>query len=109
MPPASGPGRPGTDATGRKLSVMQFADGSSPRVGIALDMGLRSLDPAAVYARPERVGSLVRDAAIQAGLGQTDSAAPWADVVRPGASGLVKPNWGMIRNGSGQVMEGGGV
>ena len=54
-----------------------------------------------MYA-PERVASLVRRALLAGGLGQSDPERPLADLIRPGDSVLLKPNWVLHRNeGSG--------
>ncbi len=54
---------------------------------------------------PEIVIPAVRDAMIQAGMGQKDPEAPLKDIVAPGMTVLLKPNWVLHMNHSGQGMQ----
>ncbi len=67
------------------------------RVGLAVEPEGRRLDFASLY-EPRRVRSLVRAALRSSGLGSEDPERPLADLVRPGASVLLKPNWVLHRN-----------
>jgi uncharacterized protein (DUF362 family) len=72
------------------------------RVGVALaPPGF----PAERLYTPQVTSSLVRDALVQAGLGKVDPQAPLADIVRPGATVLLKPNWVLHHNQGGHGME----
>jgi uncharacterized protein (DUF362 family) len=69
------------------------------RVGIALHSGDR------LYSDLPRLRALVREAAIAAGLGTLDPDAPLADIIPPGGSVLLKPNWVLDYNKSGATMD----
>ena len=53
----------------------------------------------------EMVKTFLHSALLQAGLGQQDLATPLADIIQPGMSVLLKPNWVLHTNLSGQGME----
>jgi len=74
------------------------------RVGLARlgDIGF-SLQDTDLYA-PGITRRLVREALVAAGLGASDSNAPLADLIAPGMTVLLKPNWVLHNNLSGQGM-----
>lgn len=47
----------------------------------------------APYTDPSLVATLVHEALLQAGLGRVSSAAPLVDMIEPGMTVLIKPNW----------------
>jgi uncharacterized protein (DUF362 family) len=57
------------------------------------------------YSDTGRISALVRDAAFQCGLGQADPQAPMLDIIRPGMTVLLKPNWVYHQNLGGGGME----
>ncbi|MDT8443884.1 MAG: DUF362 domain-containing protein [Desulfuromonadales bacterium] len=57
------------------------------------------------YTDRDLVARLVREAMIAGGLGQADPAVPLADIIRPGMSVLVKPNWVYHESHSGLGMD----
>ena len=63
------------------------------RVGIALDRALASAEPEEAYKDRAAVARLIRDALRQAGLGAASPEAPLCDIVAPGMTVLMKPNW----------------
>ena len=67
-------------------------------VGIAFVR--RSSSP---YADEADVRSVVRRAFVAAGLGEADRDAPLRDIIRPGATVLLKPNWVHHRNTGGHA------
>ena len=67
-----------------------------PRVGLALVPPNHRT--ARAYSDQPLVESLVRDALLAGGVGRTSATAPLADVIQPGATVLVKPNWVNHRN-----------
>jgi uncharacterized protein (DUF362 family) len=73
------------------------------RVGLALASPRRSAE--GMYDDARALHALVRDAMVQAGLGQRDVAAPLADVIPAGGSVLLKPNWVLHKNNSGASMD----
>lgn len=70
---------------------------SHSAVGIArlLDRVLLERAP---YHDPHLLGVLIREAMFQAGLGTTNVEAPLMDLVEPGMTVLLKPNWVLHRN-----------
>lgn len=68
-------------------------------VGLALG---RSTD---VYADHRELRRLLRAAFCAAGLGEKDASIPLADIIAPGASVLLKPNWVLEYNKSGATMD----
>ena len=48
---------------------------------------------------------LVRDALVQGGLGSKDASAPLCDIIAPGMTVLLKPNWVLHYNKSGKGMD----
>lgn len=48
---------------------------------------------------------LIREALIEGGLGKQDSMAPLKDIIRPGMTVLLKPNWVLHENMSGKGMD----
>lgn len=73
------------------------------RVGLALASRTRSA--AGIYDDAPALRALVRDAMVQAGLGERDPKAPLADVIPAGGSVLLKPNWVLHKNNSGAGMD----
>ncbi len=73
------------------------------------DVGLAIASPTIpavdIYKDPSRLRALVREAMLQAGLGQRDATVPLSDVVPVGGSVLLKPNWVLHENLSGAGME----
>jgi hypothetical protein len=67
-------------------------------VGLSIDHRPKNI---AINSPYRNVETLVHDALIQANLGQTDNAAPLADIIKPGMSVLIKPNWVYHHNKSG--------
>jgi uncharacterized protein (DUF362 family) len=59
----------------------------------------------APYDQTDAVRQVVRKALVAGGLGQTDPARPLADIIRPGMSVLLKPNWVLHENRSGRTMD----
>lgn len=59
----------------------------------------------AVYRNPKLLASLIRSALLAAGLGKKHPHAPLADLIEPGMTVLLKPNWVLDRNLSGQTMD----
>ena len=57
------------------------------------------------YSRRDIIEKLVRDCLLQAGLGQKNPDVPLADIIQPHMTVLVKPNWVLHYNKSGQGME----
>jgi uncharacterized protein (DUF362 family) len=57
------------------------------------------------YSDLEEISSLVRDAACQGGLGRADSQAPLLEIIQPGMTVLLKPNWVFHENQKGFGME----
>jgi len=73
------------------------------RVGLALASQARFAT--GIYDDAPALRALVRDAMIQAGLGQRDAGAPLLDVIPAGGSVLLKPNWVLHENESGAGMD----
>ena len=73
--------------------------GSLVGVAIAKSPGLD------VYEQPVLIEALVREALIAGGLGGKDPKAPLRDIVEPGMSVLLKPNWVLHVNLSGNTMD----
>ena len=73
------------------------------RVGVSRVKDPRAL--AGVYASQDQLSSLIQEAAAAAGLGETNPAAPFSDIVKPGATVLLKPNWVLHVNRSGAGMD----
>lgn len=73
------------------------------RVGLAVARGAGPADR--VYRDRKALAALVREALLQAGLGERDPKAPLADIVPGGGSVLLKPNWVLHKNNSGAGME----
>src|SRR5512136_2493509 len=71
-------------------------------VGLAL--GDRS-NSSIGYDDPEQIGSLIIEALLSAGLGQADKKAPLKDIIEPGMTVLLKPNWVLHCNMSGKGMD----
>lgn len=62
------------------------------KVGISADLSLRKGPPAACYQDPELLRCLIRDAVRQSGpSGEADFSL--SNIIRPGVSVLIKPNW----------------
>ena len=60
---------------------------------------------ASAYESRDLLRALIRDAAVGAGLGEMNPLVPFADIVKPGASVLLKPNWVLHVNRSGATMD----
>ena len=84
---------------------MRFDEPGRLSVGLALDDRRDGLKPTDAYRDEAAVARLVRRALREAGLGRKDDDAPLRDVVPEGATVLVKPNWVLDRNQSGEGME----
>ena len=67
-------------------------------VGIACDVDIQELEPQHCYNDLSVVRGLIRDAMLQSGLGRRNPAVPLADIIKPGQSVLLKPNWVYHRN-----------
>ena len=72
------------------------------RVGLAFMPEAVTLAP---YDQTDAVRQVVRKALIAGGLGQANPARPLADIIRPGMSVLLKPNWVLHENRSGRTMD----
>lgn len=57
------------------------------------------------YADERRLRTLLQECMISAGLGEKDPARPLADIIEPGSSVLLKPNWVLDTNYSGATMD----
>jgi uncharacterized protein (DUF362 family) len=69
-------------------------------------LAVHRTDPCGIsYGVRERVRALVREAMFQFGLGRKDPDVPLADVVEPGMTVLLKPNWVLHRNEGGASMD----
>jgi uncharacterized protein (DUF362 family) len=75
---------------------------AEPRVGLAF---VSLADSETNLYTPAAVQSVVREALLQAGFGVTDPAAPLRDIISPGQSVLLKPNWVHEKNFSGAGLE----
>lgn len=73
-----------------------------PRVGLAFVKGGSASQPYSPEAAIQRV---VREALVAGGLGRKDPSKPLADVIQPGMSVLLKPNWVLHENRSGRTMD----
>jgi len=60
---------------------------------------------AAPYDRDEDLRRIIREAMIAGGLGTVDESCPLSDIVKPGMSVLLKPNWVLHENRSGRTMD----
>lgn len=67
-------------------------------VGLAFHADIAACAPERAYDSAELLSGLIRDALVQAGLGAADAARPFADLIEPGMTVLVKPNWVLHRN-----------
>lgn len=77
--------------------MISTASGPST-VGLAIDRRLAGLPPDQAYDDRSAVARLVRQALLEAGLGRRDPQRPLADLIEPGMSVLLKPNWVLDRN-----------
>jgi uncharacterized protein (DUF362 family) len=71
-------------------------------------VGLALLDrniPFVGYKDPKIVGALISKALCNTGLGQEDHEAPFRDIIKPGMTVLIKPNWVLHENMSGKGMD----
>ena len=57
------------------------------------------------YDRHEDMCRIIREAMIAGGLGKVDESCPLSDIVKPGMSVLLKPNWVLHENRSGRTMD----
>lgn len=74
---------------------------SDSRVGLATSRE----DGLLAYDDGDGIAGLVRDAVRSAGFGKANPSAPLADIIRPGMTVLVKPNWVLHENKSGLGMD----
>ncbi len=74
------------------------------RVGLS-QKDISALSPGDAYQQRQLIAGLIRDALLQGGLGQKDPNAPLADIIEPGMTVLVKPNWVFHCNHTGKGME----
>ena len=74
------------------------------RVGIAKTSFEVTLDDD-IYSNTLLISKLVKDAIIQGGLGTNNPEKPLADIIAPGMTVLLKPNWVLHYNGSGETMD----
>ena len=73
------------------------------RVGIStMDFSINRVD---VPYQESLITQRVREALISGGLGQQDPKIPFADIIKPGMTVLLKPNWVLHYNQSGRGME----
>ena len=72
------------------------------RVGLAFMPDAAAQAP---YAQTDALRQVVRKALVAGGLGRRDPARPLADIIRPGMSVLLKPNWVLHENCSGRTMD----
>jgi uncharacterized protein (DUF362 family) len=61
--------------------------------------------PFSGYDVPEHVAALIAGALCSAGLGQSEKNAPLRDIIEPGMTVLLKPNWVLHSNMSGKGMD----
>lgn len=74
---------------------------SSSRIGISVN---KCGNPS-IYSDFSTISSLIHDALIQGGLGQVDRKNPFMDIIEPGYTVLLKPNFVYHENYSGTGME----
>ena len=74
------------------------------KVGLAMDSSLPD-DVTTIYGHREKIAELIRSAMIQSGLGKKNPDAPLLDIISPGMTVLLKPNWVLHENEGGQGME----
>jgi len=74
-------------------------------VGMAIDAGVAAGPPDAAYANADRVRGLVHEALLESGLGRGHQDRPLADLIEPGMSVLLKPNWVCHSNSAGYGLE----
>jgi uncharacterized protein (DUF362 family) len=72
------------------------------RVGLAFMPEASASHP---YGSIEAVRKVVREAMIAGGLGRVDPSRPLSDIVQPGMTVLLKPNWVLHENRSGRTMD----
>ena len=68
------------------------------RVGIAYEAELSGRQPESCYDDPSIIRRLVRTAMMEFGLGRNNPEIPLADIITPGQSVLLKPNWVYHKN-----------
>ncbi len=73
------------------------------RVGLALFPD--TIDRHSAYDDPAIIANIIRDAMLQSGLGQADPQAPLQDIIQPGMTVLLKPNWVFHENQGGSGMD----
>lgn len=83
---------------------MEMIPLSDNHVGLAIRHADGSHDPSRCYD-PAAVSELLREAFQASGLGIMDPRTPLADLIRPGMTVLVKPNWVLHENYSGAGMD----
>lgn len=74
------------------------------RVGIAIEDSIKQIEMDDCY-NIDLVNKLIHNALIYGGLGESDPSAPLTDIIKPGMTVLVKPNWVLHYNHSGKGME----
>jgi uncharacterized protein (DUF362 family) len=84
------------------VAAVDSMDLDESTVGLAVG---RSGPPELAYAQPEQVRALVHDALVQFGLGKTNPQVPLGDLIEPGMTVLLKPNWVLHRNEGGGSMD----
>jgi uncharacterized protein (DUF362 family) len=72
------------------------------RVGISV---IKDKFDESVYKDEMLIASLLKEALISGGLGITDQDSPMLDIIKPGMTVLLKPNWVLHYNKSGSGME----
>ena len=74
------------------------------RVGLAIAK-LEDYPDNSIYDNTLLINQLVRDALIQGGLGRNNPERPLSDIIQPGMTVLLKPNWVLHYNGSGETKD----
>ncbi|BAQ66829.1 DUF362 domain-containing protein [Geminocystis sp. NIES-3709] len=74
------------------------------RVGLAI-ANFDDYSDGSIYSNELLISQLVRDAIIQGGLGRNNPDKPLADIIEPGMTVLLKPNWVLHNNFSGETMD----
>jgi uncharacterized protein (DUF362 family) len=68
-------------------------------------LAFASAPDGSAYANHAELRRVIREAMGAFGLGQTNPAVPLSDIIEPGQSVLIKPNWVLHRNQSGATMD----
>jgi len=69
-----------------------------------MDASLRAMPPHEAYANTETIAGLIHEALVRGELGRRNEDRPLADVIQPGTTVLIKPNWVYHRNQAGHGM-----